>query len=78
MNQLLPSTDDVVYEKFKVIKVYFNYGYSFYIDNLAFARSTIQGEHNMMRVWYLRIIDNCYFCSRLQSNRCMPIYRHIN
>lgn len=40
------STSQISFDKHKVKKVYFRYGPSFYIDNLAFARQPILCKHN--------------------------------
>ena len=44
VNQDLPSSDTVQYDSHKITNVRFNSRRNFFIDNLAFARSTVQSE----------------------------------
>ncbi len=44
VNQYLPSTDAVEYDRHVVTDVRFNQRSTFYIDNLAFARSKIESK----------------------------------
>ena len=63
MNQALPSSDTVQYDRHKITNVRFISRTNFFIDNLAFARSTVQSELLMCSMEYHFCEVNCLVMS---------------